>query len=75
MAVVSLLAIALVTTAWAVLAALPVWLLSRSAVSVWRGAWRVPKELERAVAYGFWGMLLIPLTLTAAFLALALQRD
>ncbi|HWP03371.1 MAG TPA: prenyltransferase [Gemmatimonadaceae bacterium] len=74
LAVASLLAIPFLTTPWTALALVPAWLLGESAWTVSRGEWRVPERLERAAVRGFWGMLSIPLTLAAGFLAAALWQ-
>jgi 1,4-dihydroxy-2-naphthoate polyprenyltransferase len=50
----------------------PIALLGRSALIMVRGGWLDPEGAERAAVSGFIGMLLIPVTLAAAFLAQAL---
>jgi hypothetical protein len=54
---------------WLVLA--PIFFLARSVFASRQGAWRIPAMAQAAAVDGFIGMLLIPLTLTAAFLGAA----
>lgn len=58
------------STFWVVL--FPIFFLARSVLASRQGAWRVPSLAKAAAVDGFIGMLLIPLSLTAAFLGAAL---
>jgi 1,4-dihydroxy-2-naphthoate octaprenyltransferase len=57
-------------TFWVVL--IPIFFLARSILATRQGAWRVPAQAKAAAVDGFIGMLLIPVSLTAAFLGAAL---
>lgn len=57
-------------TFWIVL--VPIFFLARSVMASRHGAWRVPALAKAAAVDGFIGMLLIPVSLTAAFLGAAL---
>lgn len=74
LAAVSLLIMPVLATPWTALAVVPAWLLGQSAWAVFRGEWRRQDGLERAAVRGFWGMLAIPLTMAAGFVAGALWK-
>jgi hypothetical protein len=56
-------------TFWVVL--VPAVLLLRSSTLLIRGGWRDPRRTEAGAVLGFFGMLLIPVALTVAFVGAA----
>lgn len=58
----------------AVILLIPIALLGRSAIITLTGQWRDPVKMETAAVSAFTGMLLIPVTLTIAFLISAIRR-